>query len=68
MFNGTYDRAARADRYRNVAAEYTGMSEADLPQGLTTKNARAFLIGFIAVWTPILIYTAWITWRIAEAI
>jgi hypothetical protein len=28
MFNGTYDRAARADRYRKVAVEYTGLSEA----------------------------------------
>jgi hypothetical protein len=28
MFHGTYDRAARADRCRKVAAEYTGMSEA----------------------------------------
>jgi hypothetical protein len=28
MFHGTYDRAARADRYRKVAVEYTGMSEA----------------------------------------
>jgi hypothetical protein len=27
FINGTYDRAARADRYRAVAAEYTGMSE-----------------------------------------
>jgi hypothetical protein len=28
MFHGTYDRTARADRYRKVAAEYTGLSEA----------------------------------------
>jgi hypothetical protein len=28
MFNGTYDRAARADRYRKVAAEYADLSEA----------------------------------------
>jgi hypothetical protein len=28
MFNGTYDRAARADRYRKVAVEYAGLSEA----------------------------------------
>jgi hypothetical protein len=28
MFDGTYDRAARADRYRKVAAEYSGLSEA----------------------------------------
>jgi hypothetical protein len=27
FINGTYDRAARAGRYREVAAEYTGMSE-----------------------------------------
>jgi hypothetical protein len=27
MFTGTYDRAARADRYRKVAAEYGGLSE-----------------------------------------
>jgi hypothetical protein len=32
------------------------------------KNVKAFLIGFVAAWTPILIYTGWITWRIAEAI
>jgi hypothetical protein len=28
MFHGTCDRADRADRYRKVAAEYTGLSEA----------------------------------------
>ena len=28
MFNGTYDHAARAERYRKVADEYIGMSEA----------------------------------------
>jgi hypothetical protein len=28
MFHGTYDRAVRADRYRKVAAEYVGFSEA----------------------------------------
>jgi hypothetical protein len=37
-------------------------------QGLAMKNIKAFLIGFVAAWMPILIYTAWITWRIAEAI
>jgi hypothetical protein len=28
MFHGTHDRAARADRYRKVAAEYAGLAEA----------------------------------------
>jgi hypothetical protein len=28
MFHGTYDRADRAERYRKVAVEYTGLSEA----------------------------------------
>jgi hypothetical protein len=28
MFDGTYDRAARADRYRKVAAEYAGLADA----------------------------------------
>ena len=28
MFHGTYDRAARADRYRKVAAEYAGLAKA----------------------------------------
>jgi hypothetical protein len=32
------------------------------------KNVKALLIGFVAAWTPILIYTAWITWRITDAI
>jgi hypothetical protein len=32
------------------------------------KNTKAFLLGFLAAWTPISIYAAWITWRIAEAI
>jgi hypothetical protein len=32
------------------------------------KNATAFLLGFVAVLTPILIYVAWVTWRIAESI
>jgi hypothetical protein len=29
---------------------------------------NAFLLGLMAVWTPILIYAAWITRRIAQAI
>jgi hypothetical protein len=37
-------------------------------QELVMKNTKAFLIGFVAASTPILIYTAWITWHIAEAI
>jgi hypothetical protein len=28
MFYGTYDRAAKADRYRKVAAEYCGLAKA----------------------------------------
>jgi hypothetical protein len=28
MFHGTYDRADRAERYRKVAAEYAGLSDA----------------------------------------
>jgi hypothetical protein len=28
MFHGTYDRATKAERYRTVAAEYAGLSEA----------------------------------------
>jgi hypothetical protein len=32
------------------------------------KNSTAFLLGFAAMLTPILIYVAWVTWRIAEAI
>jgi hypothetical protein len=28
MFHGTYDRTARADRYREVATEYSGLSKA----------------------------------------
>jgi hypothetical protein len=28
MFYGTYDRAVRAERYRKVAAEYAGLSNA----------------------------------------
>jgi hypothetical protein len=28
MFYGTYDRAAKADRYRKIAAEYAGLAEA----------------------------------------
>jgi hypothetical protein len=28
MFHGTYDRAARADRYRKVAGEYAELSKA----------------------------------------
>jgi hypothetical protein len=36
--------------------------------GLTMKSATAFLLGSVAVFAPVLIYVAWITWRIAEAI
>ena len=32
------------------------------------KNTAAFLLGFVAARTPIVIYVAWISWRIAEAI
>jgi hypothetical protein len=40
----------------------------DLSQGLVVKNTAAFLLGFAATLTPLLIYVAWVTWRIAEAI
>ena len=36
--------------------------------GLAVNSATAFLLGFVAVFTPVLIYAAWVTWRIAEAI
>jgi hypothetical protein len=32
------------------------------------KNATAFLLGFVAASTPILIYVVWVTWRIIEVI
>ncbi len=32
------------------------------------NGVTAFLFGFLAAGTPILIYGTWITWRIAEAI
>ena len=32
------------------------------------KNSIAFLLGFAAASTPILIYVAWVTSRIADAI
>jgi hypothetical protein len=40
MFHGTYDRAARADRYRKVAVEYTGLSEAASDQFLRSYYLR----------------------------
>jgi hypothetical protein len=40
MFNGTYDRAARAARYRRVVAEYTGLSEATADQFLRSYYLR----------------------------
>ena len=40
----------------------------DMSRGLGVKNTAAFLIGFAAASMPILIYGAWITWRIAETI
>jgi hypothetical protein len=40
MFRGTYDRADRADRYRRVAAEYTGLSEATPDQFLRSFYLR----------------------------
>jgi hypothetical protein len=40
MFHGTYDRAAREDRYRKVAAEYTGLSEAT-PTNFFARNTFA---------------------------
>jgi hypothetical protein len=40
MFHGTSDRANRADRYRKVAAEYTGLSEATPDQFLRSFYLR----------------------------
>jgi hypothetical protein len=40
MFHGTYDRAARADRYREVAVEYTRLSEATSDQFLRSYYIR----------------------------
>ena len=40
MFHGTYDRAAQADRYREVAAEYAGLSEATSDQFLRSYYLR----------------------------
>ena len=40
MFHGTYDRADRADRYRKVATEYTGLSEATPDQFLRSFYLR----------------------------
>jgi hypothetical protein len=40
MFHGTYDRAAKAERYRTVAAEYTGLSEATPDQFLRSYYLR----------------------------
>jgi hypothetical protein len=45
MFHGTYDRAERADRYRKVAAEYTGLSEATPDQFL-----RSFYLRIAAIY------------------
>jgi hypothetical protein len=36
--------------------------------GLNMKNAVGFLLGFVAMLTPILIYVAWVVLQIAEAI
>jgi hypothetical protein len=40
MFHGTYDRADRVDRYRKVAVEYTGLSEATADQFLRSFYLR----------------------------
>jgi hypothetical protein len=32
------------------------------------KETRTFLLGFVAAWAPIMIYAAWVAWRITEAI
>jgi hypothetical protein len=37
-------------------------------RGLAMRSTEAFLFGFTAASMPILIYGAWIVWRIAEAI
>jgi hypothetical protein len=39
----------------------------DLSQGRNMKNATGFLLGFVTACTPISIYIAWVTSRIAEA-
>ena len=40
MFNGTYDRAAKANRYREVAAEYNSLSETTSDQFLRSYYLR----------------------------
>jgi hypothetical protein len=40
MFHGTFDRADRAERYRKVAAEYTGLAEAAADQFLGSYYLR----------------------------
>jgi hypothetical protein len=40
MFHGTYDRGRRAARYKEVAAEYTGLSEATSDQFLRSYYLR----------------------------
>jgi hypothetical protein len=40
----------------------------DLSQGLAMRSTAAFMLGFIAASTPILIYVAWVAWRVAEVI
>jgi hypothetical protein len=40
MFHGTYDRSARADCYREVAVEYTRLSEATSDQFLRSYYLR----------------------------
>jgi len=39
-FRGAYDRTARADRYRKVAAEYSGLSEAATDPFLSSYYLR----------------------------
>jgi hypothetical protein len=41
MFHGTYDRAARADRYRAVAAEYNRLFKTTKDPYLATASVGA---------------------------
>jgi hypothetical protein len=50
-----------------VLAGSNPVGTCDLSQGRNMKNATGFLLGFVTACTPISIYIAWVTSRIAEA-
>jgi hypothetical protein len=62
------EAASRATTPPTCSCSRSLDSAAKQSAGVGVKRTKAFLLGFTAARMPVLIYVAWITWRIAEVI